>query len=197
MVLPEGVLNTSNLQKVREYFEGKAKILLICSIPQDVFIAAGATVKPSLVFMKKFTEEEEEEYINAVEKARSEVREKYKDKYFELNKQLDECKDKSTVEKRKIVKLLAELDNIVIDEAKPLIKKYFDYEIPIAKVNDAGITSTGMKTENLELIALEKEFKEYASENKLWKSKKNIIEYDILENDFIQRAINDEKEIMI
>lgn len=49
MVLPEGVLNTSNLQKVREYFEGRAKIILICSIPQDVFIAAGATVKPSLV----------------------------------------------------------------------------------------------------------------------------------------------------
>lgn len=49
MVLPEGVLNNKNLQAVREYFEGKAKIILICSIPQDVFIAAGATVKPSLV----------------------------------------------------------------------------------------------------------------------------------------------------
>ena len=52
MVLPEGVLNNKNLQAVREYFEGKAKIILICSIPQDVFIAAGATVKPSLVFMR-------------------------------------------------------------------------------------------------------------------------------------------------
>ena len=54
MVLPEGVLNTSNLQKVREYFEGRAKILFICSIPQDVFVTAGATVKPSLVFLKRF-----------------------------------------------------------------------------------------------------------------------------------------------
>ena len=63
MVLPEGVLNTSNLQKIREYFEGKAKIILICSIPQDVFIAAGATVKPSLVFFKRFTEEEELQYL--------------------------------------------------------------------------------------------------------------------------------------
>lgn len=59
MVLPEGVLNNKNLQVVREYFERKAKIILICSIPQDVFIAAGATVKPSLVFMKRFTDEEE------------------------------------------------------------------------------------------------------------------------------------------
>lgn len=58
MVLPEGVLNNKNLQAVREYFEGKAKIILICSIPQDVFIAAGATVKPSLVFMRRFTNDE-------------------------------------------------------------------------------------------------------------------------------------------
>ena len=62
MVLPEGVLNNKNLQAVREYFEGKAKIILICSIPQDVFIAAGATVKPSLVFMRRFTSDEELEY---------------------------------------------------------------------------------------------------------------------------------------
>lgn len=51
MVLPEGVLNNKNLQAVREYFEGKAKIILICSIPQDVFIAAGATVKPKPLFL--------------------------------------------------------------------------------------------------------------------------------------------------
>ena len=62
MVLPEGVLNNKNLQAVREYFEGKAKIILICSIPQDVFIAAGATVKPSLVFMRRFTNDEESEW---------------------------------------------------------------------------------------------------------------------------------------
>lgn len=40
IVLPEGVLNNSNLQNVRDYFEGRAKILLIVSIPQDVFMAA-------------------------------------------------------------------------------------------------------------------------------------------------------------
>ena len=62
IVLPEGVLNNKNLAAVREYFEGHAKIIFICSLPQDVFIAAGATVKPSLVFMRKFTAEEEIEY---------------------------------------------------------------------------------------------------------------------------------------
>ena len=62
IVLPEGVLNNTNLQKVRDFVESKAKILLIVSIPQDVFMAAGATVKPSLLFFKKITENEDEEY---------------------------------------------------------------------------------------------------------------------------------------
>lgn len=73
MVLPEGVLNNKNLQAVREYFEGKAKIILICSIPQDEFIAAGATVKPSLVFMRRFTNDEESEYANCKSEALAEV----------------------------------------------------------------------------------------------------------------------------
>ena len=85
MVLPEGVLNTSNLAKVREYFEGRAKIILICSIPQDVFIAAGATVKPSLVFFKRFTEEEEKEYAKCVEQAQNEKRAEKQPKIDELN----------------------------------------------------------------------------------------------------------------
>lgn len=58
IVLPEGVLNNTQLQSVRELFEGMAKIILITSIPQDVFMASGATVKPSLMFFKKFTTEE-------------------------------------------------------------------------------------------------------------------------------------------
>lgn len=73
MVLPEGVLNNKNLQSVREYFEGRAKIILICSIPQDVFIAAGATVKPSLVFMRRFTVDEEAEYARCKTEALAEV----------------------------------------------------------------------------------------------------------------------------
>ena len=77
IVLPEGVLNNTNLQNVREYFEGRAKILLIVSIPQDVFMAAGTTVKPSLMFFKRFTEEEQAQYNGIKANAYSEVREKY------------------------------------------------------------------------------------------------------------------------
>lgn len=58
IVLPEGVMNNVALKKIREYVEGRAKIINITSIPQDVFIASGATVKPSILFLQKFTIEE-------------------------------------------------------------------------------------------------------------------------------------------
>lgn len=58
IVLPEGIMNNAALQKVRKYIEKRAKIINITSIPQDVFVASGATIKPSILFLQKFTEEE-------------------------------------------------------------------------------------------------------------------------------------------
>lgn len=177
MVLPEGVLNTANLQKVREYFEGKAKIVFICSIPQDVFIAAGATVKPSLVFMKRFTESEEKEYESCVKKARCKIREKYNDEIVSLEGERKLLLDNSEEDKKEIRQKVKEIDKRlqriemrIIEEAKPLIKEYFDYEIPIAMVKDAGITTTGASSKDNQLPQLQEEYKEYRVKNKLWET---------------------------
>lgn len=94
IVLPEGVLNTSSLQRVREFVEGKAKIINITSIPQDVFIASGATVKPSLLFLKKFTEKEAEQYKEITDKAIEEVNKKYKPIEDELQAAFDKAEKK-------------------------------------------------------------------------------------------------------
>lgn len=53
LVLPDGILNNPNMDDVRKYVENEADILNITSIPADVFIASGANVKPSLVFLRK------------------------------------------------------------------------------------------------------------------------------------------------
>lgn len=173
MVLPEGVLNTANLQKVREYFEGKAKIILICSIPQDVFIAAGATVKPSLVFFKRFTEQEEEQYVAAKTKAENEIRQKY-------TGQIHALREKIAIEKAKRVKTkagilmaekeLKEIEKAIVEESKPLVKEYFDYEIPIAVIEDAGITSTGAPSSGNQLPALQAEYIKYKASHDLWEN---------------------------
>ncbi|MDE7022567.1 MAG: N-6 DNA methylase [Lachnospiraceae bacterium] len=184
MVLPEGVLNTANLQKVREYFEGKAKIILICSIPQDVFIAAGATVKPSLVFMKRFTEEEEKSYQKCVLKARAEIRKRYHNEIVSLEGERKLILENSVADKsenrrkmKDIDKSLKKIEMKILEEAKPLIKEYFDYEIPIAMIKDAGITTTGASSKDNQLPQLQEEYKEYRIKNKLWKTIQKSISY--------------------
>lgn len=192
MVLPEGVLNTTNLQKIREYFEGKAKIILICSIPQDVFIAAGATVKPSLVFFKRFTEEEELQYLGAKTKAENEVREKYIE---EINTLKDEiAKEKIKAIRAVGLKSLNDIEKTIIEEAKLLTKEYFDYEIPIAMVEDAGITSTGAISSDNQLPQLQREYAQYKATHELWAERKTEVEYSLNDHGEIVRKTPYENE---
>ena len=140
MVLPEGVLNNSNLQKVRDYFEGKAKLILLCSIPQDVFIAAGATVKPSLVFMKRFTESEEQEYQIATDKAITEITKLYNDEIISLQGELTLIKKDRTKSKecKSIQKQLRVIDTKIKNEAKPLSKEYLIIKYQLQRLIKQG-----------------------------------------------------------
>ena len=169
IVLPEGVLNNTNLQKVRDFVENKAKILLIVSIPQDVFIASGAMVKPSLVFLKKFDEEESMQHQNIVHRATSIVNEKYALELHNIDSQLA-MRGKQAVSKEEKKSLKAERKRIEGQkqvEIKAIVKEQFDYEIPIAEVKKAGISTTGAAIEN-ELIPLAEEFTPYRKACNLW-----------------------------
>ena len=179
IVLPEGVLNNTNLQKIRDFVERKAKIVLITSIPQDVFIASGATVKPSLLFFKKFTEQEEKEWNTISKRAKVAVEAKYEKQVTPLKEQLAlRGKEAPTaIVKKQLRKDLKELELKIETEIKAQIKKGFDYQIPIAEVEKAGISTTGAQIEN-ELEPLAKEFKAYRKENKLWEGKFDYITYD-------------------
>ena len=169
IVLPEGVLNNTNLQNVREYFEGRAKILLIVSIPQDVFMAAGATVKPSLIFFKRFTDEEQAQYTGIKVKAFAEVREKYLDELYSIEASLAKRGKEAlpATEKKKLRTRKKEIEAAIDQETKILVKQRFDYVIPIADIKRAGINSIGTKIEN-DLEPLLEEFTKYRKENNLW-----------------------------
>ena len=58
VVLPDGILNNSSLQYVRDYIEQHFKILAVVSLPQTAFRYYEAGVKPSILFLEKFSEEE-------------------------------------------------------------------------------------------------------------------------------------------
>ena len=230
MVLPEGVLNNKNLQAVREYFEGKAKIILICSIPQDVFIAAGATVKPSLVFMRRFTSDEELEYnkckvdalaeITSIHQAEIDAIKDAIDNTISLTESLKAHLKKSqarlrqtkknnknthlidteiaAIKKEQIENRLNKKTNekelkglykLIEEETKPLVKKKFDYEIPIAKIDDAGITTTGTASEGNQLPQLVSEYFTYRMQNDLWALVNNNISYVLNSNNLYCRSI--------
>ncbi|WP_454974409.1 N-6 DNA methylase [Capnocytophaga gingivalis] len=195
IVLPEGVLNNSNLQKVRDYVESKAKILLIVSIPQDVFIASGATVKPSLLFFKKFTEEEALQYASIKSKAAITIEAKYAEEVANIQQKLAK-KGKEALPAEEKKQLRAELKNIETKkerEIKAIVKEEFNYTIPIAEVEKAGISTTGAAIEN-ELEPLAKEFKEYVSENHLWGKLTESVQYDI-KGEFVYRIQIADKEV--
>ena len=172
VVLPEGFLNNPNLQKVREYFEGRAKIILITSIPSDVFIASGATVKPSLVFLQKFTEAEEIEYLritnNEIKRLRAELGLNALEERIKLITQKkyessEADKDQKISDKVELGILKIQLKELTIKfdtQLKQAIKDKFNYQIPIVEVEKAGITTTGQPCEN-ELLEVVKEWREY------------------------------------
>ena len=102
IVLPEGVLDNPALERVRIFIENHARILNITSIPADVFLSSGANIKPSLVFIEKYNENEV--------------------------------------------------------PAK-------DYLLTVTKVNDAGISSTGLPSQNEELPIAAKEISSWLDGN--------------------------------
>lgn len=189
IVLPEGVLNNTNLQKVRDFVESKAKILLIVSIPQDVFMAAGATVKPSLLFFKKFTEDEAEEYNRICIQASHEVEAKYDEEMTDIDAKLAKRGKEALTkdEKKSLRSRKKELTVLIENEIKALVKERFDYVIPIAEVQKAGISTTGAKIEN-ELEPLEKEFTEYRKENKLWEKHVRATKYNVSDDGTMLRT---------
>lgn len=189
IVLPEGVLNNTNLQKVRDFVESKAKILLIVSIPQDVFMAAGATVKPSLLFFKKFTEDEAEEYNRICIQVSHEVEAKYDEEMTDIDVKLAKRGKKALTkdEKKSLRARKKELVALIENEIKVLVKERFDYVIPIAEVQKAGISTTGAKIEN-ELEPLEKEFTEYRKENKLWEKHVKATKYNVSDDGTMLRT---------
>ncbi|WP_317585703.1 N-6 DNA methylase [Segatella copri] len=189
IVLPEGVLNNTNLQKVRDFVESKAKILLIVSIPQDVFMAAGATVKPSLLFFKKFTEDEAEEYNRICIQVSHEVEAKYDEEMTDIDVKLAKRGKEALTkdEKKSLRSRKKELTVLIENEIKTLVKERFDYVIPIAEVQKAGISTTGAKIEN-ELEPLEKEFTEYRKENKLWEKHVRATKYNVSDDGTMLRT---------
>lgn len=152
IVLPEGIFNNPSLAYVREFCEDRARILAVISLPQETFYSAGASVKASLLFVQKFTEEEASQYVSTQRAATGEVDLKYQNEIQTQTARLKaeiaaakKNKDSNgwktaQAELRRFEKQMTELK---AREARELLKHRFNYPIFMYDAEHVGITATG------------------------------------------------------
>lgn len=152
IVLPEGVFNNPSLAYVREFCENRAFIRAVVSLPPGTFISSGASVKASLLFMQKFTPEDQAAFDAKQTAAKQETREKYAPELAkrtgEFEAAIAEAKKGKDADLRK--SLQAELKQYQRDteakiqaEARSLLKSRFPYPVFLYEAEHVGITATG------------------------------------------------------
>ena len=157
IVLPEGIFNNPSLAYVREFCENRAFIRAVVSLPQETFFSSGASVKASLLFLQKFTNEEQDEFDSKQVEANAEVTAKYanaiKTETERLETAIATAKEARDMEKRKALqKELANFEKrmaeTIAKETRALLKERFLYPIFLYEAEKVGITATGEQDQN-------------------------------------------------
>ena len=191
IVLPDGILTNSSMQYVRTQIEDWFRIVAVVSMPQTAFMANGAGVKSSVLFLRKWTKKETEQLVNTKKSIESrllndncylaqrqtwdrEIKLKQKEKAEEIKgKQKISATDAKKTEEYKSwnVDLLAEYASKVDELKNRLTEEYqlarqrelVDYPIFMAIAENIGYDATGKKTAVNELDVIGEELKKFIS----------------------------------
>ena len=188
IVIPDGILTNSSLQYVRDHIEEIFRIVAVVSMPQTAFAANGAGVKSSVLFLKKYTEDETQqirnlkqnskhnllssyqykERITQLEKEKKqaikELENQYKEKHPSLDKKglaplmAEEKKEIQEEFSEKVNNLKEELQDAFLTEKQ---KKLKDYPIFMAIAEEIGYDAIGKKTAVNELDVIGKELERF------------------------------------
>ena len=189
IVLPDGVLTNSSMQYVRTQIEDWFRIIAVVSMPQTAFMANGAGVKSSVLFLKKWTKKESELLINTKRNIENrllnehcylaqrqiwekEIKQKQKEKANELKasqkisataaKQTDEYKSWNADLLAEYANKIDELKSRLTDEYQQAKQKELtDYPIFMAIAENIGYDATGKKTCINELDTIGEELKKF------------------------------------
>jgi len=157
IVLPEGIFNNPSLAYVREFTEDRAFLRAVVSLPQETFVSSGASVKCSLLFLQKFTEEEQQRFDETYATAKAEIEAKYADEIKaereRLERGVETAKQAKDIEQRKALQkqlkdYLKAVDVRQSSEARQLLKERFDYPIFMYEAEKVGISATGEDDQN-------------------------------------------------
>jgi type I restriction enzyme M protein len=172
IVLPEGIFNNPSLAYVREFCEDRAFIRAVISLPQETFYSSGASVKASLLFMQKFTEDEQAQFNKRRKDSEEEIRSRHqteldrlavisqqpnakqadflegvkkptKEQKAEATQKAKDANSKLKELKAKAKKELKALEETIRTEARTLLKSRFPYTIFLYEAEKVGITATG------------------------------------------------------
>jgi type I restriction enzyme M protein len=157
IVLPEGIFNNPSLAYVREFCEDRAFIRAVVSLPQETFYSSGASVKASLLFMRKFDEKEKTRFESTKRAAETEIDEKYapeiETETARLQKAIDEAKEKREKEplktaRKELKDYIKLMESKKKAEARALLKERFSYPVFLYEAEKVGITATGEPDQN-------------------------------------------------
>jgi type I restriction enzyme M protein len=152
IVLPEGIFNNPSLAYVREFCEDRARVLAVVSLPQETFYSSGASVKASLLFLQKFTEQEAASFSATREAAAAEVETKYvaamARETTRLEAAIEAAKEARDAGARKAAQrertgYVRGIEEKKTREKRALLKERFDYPIFLYEAEKVGITATG------------------------------------------------------
>ena len=192
IVIPDGILTNSSLQYVRDNIEEWFRIVAVVSMPQDAFKANGAGVKSSVLFLRKWTNEQyqkikdtklklqeriksEANYKATVERWEKEKKETMKNYSGFVNN--TGLTNKKMVEKTEAFiewkKQISEQYNQKIANLKEQLEERFaemyktemiDYPIFMAIAEQIGYDATGKETSVNELEMIGNELKKFIAQ---------------------------------
>lgn len=126
IVIPDGILTNSSLQYVREEIEEWFRIVAVVSLPQTAFSATGAAVKSSILFLRKWYKNEQEQIVSIKNDIELDLIQNYE--YRESLKKWEE--ERKAEEKVVLGELKQEFNNKTISE----IKKTDEYKSRISTI---------------------------------------------------------------
>lgn len=189
IVIPDGILTNSSMQYVRTQIEDWFRIVAVVSMPQTAFMANGAGVKSSVLFLRKWTKKESDQLINTKKNIESrlltdnnyqtqrlnwdkEIKQKQKEKVTEIKdkqnisatsaKQTEEYKSWNADLLAEYCDKVEELKSFLTDQYQQAKKKELtDYPIFMAIAENIGYDATGKKTAINELDIIGEELKKF------------------------------------
>lgn len=189
IVIPDGILTNSSMQYVRTQIEDWFRIVAVVSMPQTAFMANGAGVKSSVLFLRKWTKKKSDQLINTKKNIESrlltdnnyqtqrlnwdkEIKQKQKEKVTEIKdkqnisatsaKQTEEYKSWNADLLAKYGDKVEELKSFLTDQYQQAKKKELtDYPIFMAIAENIGYDATGKETAVNELDIIGEELKKF------------------------------------